>query len=390
MCAIGSRHVELLTEFAPSHVVTTNINLTVRSRELLGIRSTHERCKCALFVRRLIKKRNVVKLILFPVVNRVLNAFTSAPRVYLITPDTPCTVLAVFVKRIEVDTELLNLRHIAVVVCDHPLAGLECRICRRHALAHHFDDRVRAVDLYALFTESCRSRGSNFVVDKQAATDQRRGSDASRQPVKQAGGRRSAGNLPALVDRHTVDGSSWWMGDVLIGKRQQPRSFRGSVIERALLLLFRRCKAGSPGIIIAHALFPAQPDYSRFVSQQIHFFEAVSDRKTQRAGSNEQDVVRAFHYKLCDLSRILYSLNRSDCTCAHCRTMHHARIKLYDAVFVGQAAVADAHVFWIVFNDGDPSDYGVERVLAVANHLHRFGGSAQAVRARDHQWPRAF
>ncbi len=66
-----------------------------------------------------------------------------------------------------------------------------------------------------------------------------------------------------------------------------------------------------------------------------------------------------------------------------CGAVHAARIQLDHAVFVGQAAVTDGVVCGVFFDDVHAGDYGVERVGALADHLHCFLDGAQTVGTAD-------
>src|SRR6202008_3261258 len=76
-----------------------------------------------LLVGRFIKVRNVMKLVLPPVVHRVLNSLALAFLVDRVTPQRAASVLATFVQRVEVDAEGPQLLHVSAVRVRDSLAS---------------------------------------------------------------------------------------------------------------------------------------------------------------------------------------------------------------------------------------------------------------------------
>src|SRR6185503_8192467 len=101
-----------------------------------------------------------------------------------------------------------------------------------------------------------------------------------------------------LINRDAVDCSGRRMSDVLIGKRKQLRSYWRAVVKFALRCVGGRGEARSPRVVVAHAFFPSKPYDSSLIGQQVHLFEALRARESQRAGTNEQHMVGPFHHKL--------------------------------------------------------------------------------------------
>src|SRR5262249_23235963 len=120
-------------------------------------------------------------------------------------PQRGRAVFALLVNGVKIDADRGQLFLIIAVTRRHAFDGVHGRFGRRHAATHVFDDRVRAVDEDALFTQTGRACRADLVANIQPATDQRRIADAARDFPRQTGGRRHAGNVPVGVDGQTVD-----------------------------------------------------------------------------------------------------------------------------------------------------------------------------------------
>ena len=130
-----------------------------------------------------------MQLVLLPIVHRVLIPLAFAARVHRIAPYVRRAVLAVLVYCVEIDADLFELRQVAIVIRNDALARFERCVSGRHSFAHHLNHRVSAVDLDDLFSSARRSSGSDFIVYKQPAADQRRVAYAAGELMKQAAGR---------------------------------------------------------------------------------------------------------------------------------------------------------------------------------------------------------
>src|ERR1700726_4691027 len=98
-------------------------------------------------------------------------------------------------------------------------------------------------------------------------------------------------------------------------------------------------------------------------------------------------MIRLLHHYFCDERRVLDLLNRADSPAAPRRTMHYAGIKLDDAIFIRQAAVAHRVVIGIVLNFGYHGKGGVERVPAGPEDRHSGVKMLHAVMRGNNQWP---
>jgi hypothetical protein len=76
-------------------------------------------------------------------------------------------------------------------------------------------------------------------------------------------------------------------------------------------------------------------------------------------------------------------LKRGDCAAASGWAVHDRRVEFDDAIFVGESAIADAVIFWVVFDDNDTFDDGVEGVTPLLDQFHGAGGGLHAVAAGD-------
>ena len=89
-------------------------------------------------------------------------------------------------------------------------------------------------------------------------------------------------------------------------------------------------------------LLPGHPGEPGLLSQQVHLGNTPSTSKARSAVTDDQHVAGLLHNKFGETSDVLDVVHRADSAAAPRRPVHHARVKLYDALFIGEAAEADA------------------------------------------------
>jgi hypothetical protein len=129
--------------------------------------------------------------------------------------------------------------------------------------------------------------------------------------------------------------------------------------------------------IAQHAL-PHEPLEARRSGEQVVFREAFGSGEFERAGADEKHVIGIEHDALRHLRRRLDILQRADGAHAAGGSVDTTGVEFDDAIFVGKAAIADAIVARVEFDDVDALDDGVEGVAAGLHHFDGFGDNIEA------------
>ncbi len=61
------------------------------------------------------------------------------------------------------------------------------------------------------------------------------------------------------------------------------------------------------------------------------------------------------------------------------RTVHHRSVEFNIAISIRQTAKSDAHVVWVVFDDINSGDDGIQCIAPTLNQLHCLLGGAKPV-----------
>src|SRR5262245_37853755 len=256
------------------------------------------------------------------------------------------------------------------------------RFGRRHSPAHVLDDRMRAVDVYALFAAPGRARRADLVVDVHPAADQRRIADAARYLPRQPGGRRHAGNVPVRVNGQTVDRAGRAVTKNFLNALVEGDLFRRKLRLRCFDIAGGRCLVPTrpPIVLRVQTLTPCQPFFARLFGQQILFLETGFDREAQRAIGHQQNVIRPLQDDLGYARRILDAMEVGHRSGAARRPVHHARVQLDLAIFVRQSAIANGVVVGVILDDVDARDHRLKRVSALFQHPHHEFDATEAAR----------
>src|SRR6202011_1549788 len=94
---------------------------------------------------------------------------------------------------------------VSVVVAHNALEGVQAGFLRGHAMAHVFDNSVRARDLDVLFAASGGTSRAHVLIGVAARADDRRIAAASRQLEGKTARCRAAGNLSLIVQRGAMN-----------------------------------------------------------------------------------------------------------------------------------------------------------------------------------------
>ena len=107
----------------------------------------------------------------------------------------------------------------------------------------------------------------------------------------------------------------------------------------------------------------------------------------ERPLPDKEHVVRPFHHQAGNFRGVLDVAKRGDSSRHVIRPVHDGGIKLHDAVFVGESAVADAHVVGVAFIDVHARNDAVESIVPLLNDLHSLLDGSETVPARNDNRP---
>jgi hypothetical protein len=120
------------------------------------------------------------------------------------------------------------------------------------------------------------------------------------------------------------------------------------------------------------AAFPLEPEVAGALGVEVLLdLESHPARELLRILPHDQVVVGVVHHLLGHQRGGAHAFDARHGARPFARTVHARRIQLHHPFGVGQAAVADARVFGIEFDDIDAGDEGVEDVLALGHHRKR-------------------
>ena len=144
------------------------------------------------------------------------------------------------------------------------------------------------------------------------------------------------------------------------------------------------CVGGTdPGIGGAEVRLPREPSLAGLRGEEVLLGEADLPREAQRTFAHEQGVVRSAE----DFERhgggIADAFERGDGSGFVQRPVHDGGVELDFAFFVGQAAVADGHLGWVVFDERNATDDCIKERDSGAGEFAGAGGRGCAVPTRD-------
>src|ERR1017187_6534270 len=210
---------------------------------------------------------------------------------------------------------------------------------------------------------------SDAALAVDARAHDRRIAEAPGDLEEEAGRRRDAHELALRASDGHVD------------RALRPEDLAAVLLEEPLhvrvLGLLRR---ELPVVDVGHALLPVEPDIPRSRREEVLDGEAVRGREFARALAPEKHAVRAVHDEARDLRRRLAAFERADGAGLHRAAVHDARVELYDAILVRDAAVPDGDVVRVELVHVDADDRGVERIVSLDQRLARGLRRLDAVR----------
>src|SRR5258707_5988331 len=306
-----------------------------------------------------------------------------------IAPERGGAVLAVFIQRIEVDVEGGQLLFVVVVIARHAGHGFEAGVLRRHPFAHHFNNGVAAADFDVFFTFARRAGGAYFVIDVTAGTDDGGVANAAGNLPGEPGGSGGRRDVALFIYRHARNRAGGRMRDYPLRVSKQRLVFR-RVLKNAGQLLFQlvfplRAVDARPPVERSRR-FPCEPDFARMLGEEIHLLESFVHREAPSAIAHDHHLIGALHHRFRETRNIFDAPDGSDRARAVRGPVHHAGIEFHFALLVGQPAVSDGVIIGIVFDDGDRSYDGVQRVATFLENVYAAPQRVHSVCTGDDEW----
>lgn len=137
-----------------------------------------------------------------------------------------------------------------------------------------------------------------------------------------------------------------------------------------------------PVVAWTEVLLPAEPGFAGAIGEEVFLLESVGEGESAGAIADDEDVVGALKDEESNLGCVADALERPHCSGLVRGAVHDGGVELDDAILVWESSETDAHVVWIIFDDGDPFDHGIDRIGALGEEFHGFADSGQAVAGR--------